>query len=73
VKRGTTPIVEVDVERRRIPALPDVFFDGARPEEILEAARRSVADAVGCAPIRSSSRPARARWTRDDSRRPRRS
>jgi hypothetical protein len=47
VKRGTTPIVEVDIERRRIPALPDLFFDGSRPDEILEAARRSVADAVG--------------------------
>jgi hypothetical protein len=47
VKRGAEPVIEVDVEGRRVPALPGVFFDGSRPAEILEAARRSVADAVG--------------------------
>lgn len=47
VKRGAKPVVEVDVQGRRIPTMPDLFFDGSRPPEILEAARRSVADAVG--------------------------
>jgi hypothetical protein len=47
VKQGERPTFEVDVARRVVPELPWVEFDGRRPPEIVEAARRSIAAEVG--------------------------
>ena len=47
VKEGRQPTFEVDVARRVVPELPGLEFDGRRPPEIVEAARRSIAAELG--------------------------
>ena len=41
--RGETPTYRLLVDRRRVVEMPWLEFDGARPAEIAEAARRSIA------------------------------
>jgi hypothetical protein len=43
IKRGKTPRYEVDLRNRRVTAMPWLEFDGPRPPEIAEAARRAIA------------------------------
>jgi hypothetical protein len=43
VKRGETPRYEVDLHKRRVTEMPWLEFDGPRPPEIAEAARRAIA------------------------------
>ena len=50
IRDGKQPTFEVDVARRVVPALPWLEFDGSRPPEIAEAARRSIAAEVGVRP-----------------------
>jgi hypothetical protein len=47
VKRGKTPRYQVDLRRRRVTAMPWLEFDGPRPPEIAEAARRAIAAELG--------------------------
>ena len=68
VKAGDMPVIDVDVQARRVPMLPRVLFDGTRWPEILEAARRSIAAHVGVRPdqieVRSIDSRSRRRETR---------
>ena len=47
IKRGRHPQFEVVLEKREVPALPWLEFDGARPYEVAEAARRAIASELG--------------------------
>jgi hypothetical protein len=43
IRRGETPTYRVLLDRRRVVDMPWLEFDGGRPAEIAEAARRSIA------------------------------
>jgi hypothetical protein len=57
VKAGETPIFRVDLARREVAGLPGLVFDGARPPEIAEAARRTIAAEIGVRPERIEVEP----------------
>jgi hypothetical protein len=43
IKRGERPRFAVVLERREVRDLPWLEFDGRRPDEVAEAARRAIA------------------------------
>ena len=47
VSRGQRPTFRVSLRARRVVELPWLEFDGARPAEVAEAARRAIAGELG--------------------------
>ena len=50
VRRGEVPRYRVRLDARTVEAMPWLVFDGRRPEEIAEAARRAIAGELGVRP-----------------------